>query len=125
MKKLIMLVVVGAVCLCVPAFAGSPKDAEINGLRNAYIGLVRGDHDYKGHRARALKHVETAAQHLGLNISGDGKARQPQKNSDADLAGARAALVPVLDIAKSQGQPLIEKEVAAAIKEIDIALKIR
>src|SRR3954453_4648627 len=126
MKISLYTAVLAAVVLCVStARAATPKDAEIDGLRKAYLNLVAGNHDYQGHRVKALKHVEAAAQSLGLNISGDGKARSQQKNSDADLSAAKAALQSVLEIAKTQGQPQLEKNVTAAIKEIDTALKIK
>jgi len=123
--RLATLPIIAAILLASPARAASPKEAEIDGLRKAYLNLVAGNHDYKGHRAKALKQVEAAAQALGLNIAGDGKARQQQKNSDTNLSAAKAALEPVLELAKSQGQPQLEKHVTAAIKEIDTALKIK
>jgi len=126
MKAAICSTMFAALVLSVStARAATPKDAEIEGLRKAYLNLVAGNHDYKGHRVKALKHVEAAAQALGLNISGDGKAHSQQKNSDADLNAAKTALQSVLEIAKTQGQPQLEKNVTAAIKEIDTALKIK
>ena len=91
----------------------------------AYLNLAAGNHDYKGHRAKAMKHVEAAAQSLGLNISGDGKAHSQQKNSDTDLGAAKAALMDVWELAKANGQPQLSNTVNAAIKEINIALAIK
>ena len=126
MKTSICSTVFAALVLCSSVVgAATPKEAEIDGLRKAYLNLVAGNHDYKGHRAKALKHVEAAGQALGLNIAGDGKAHSQQKNSDTDLNAAKAALQSVLEIAKTQGQPQLEKNVTAAIKEIDTALKIK
>ncbi|HEY8750731.1 MAG TPA: hypothetical protein VIM11_22290 [Tepidisphaeraceae bacterium] len=108
-----------------PACAASPVQAEIDGLRNAYLNLVAGNHNYAGHRARALKEVEDACQLLGLPIKGDGKARQAQKSSDTDLSAAKNYLENVRNIAAGQNQTEVLRHVNAALKEINIALKTK
>jgi hypothetical protein len=102
-----------------------PVQSEIDGLRVAYLNLVAGNHDYKGHRVKALKQVESAGQLLGLNLSGDGKARSAQKNSDTDLGAAKNALQGVLAAANANGQGQLSSKVNDAIKEINIALTIK
>ena len=61
-------------------------------LDDAYATLVHADHDYKGHRAKAMKQVELAVQELGGKISGHGKVREPQAASDAQLRSAEGLL---------------------------------
>jgi hypothetical protein len=103
----------------------APVQAEQAALRTAYLALISGDHDYKGHRLKALKQVEAAGKLVGLNVSSDGKAKQPQASSDADLRGAQNALQGVHDAAVANGQGELQKHVDAAIKEITTALSIK
>src|SRR5579859_2277050 len=42
--------------------------AEAVKLRHAYAILATGDHDYKGHRAKAMKAVEAAGKLLGVDL---------------------------------------------------------
>jgi hypothetical protein len=94
-------------------------------LQQAYQTLAVADHDYKGHRVRAMKHIEAAAKHLGVNLQGDGKVREKQAISDAQLREAQSQLQQVSVILAGNKQPRVVKQVDAAIKEISIALTIR
>src|SRR5580658_8768707 len=51
-------------------------------LSQAYSALSRADHDYHGHRARAMKLIEHAAKELGFSLSGDGHGHEGQITSD-------------------------------------------
>lgn len=42
-------------------------------LREAYDILARADHDYKGHRAKAMHEIEAAGKLIGMNVKGEGK----------------------------------------------------
>src|SRR4051812_40810078 len=68
---------------------------EIAHLRQAYAYLQSGDHDYKGHRAKALHAVGAACKALGLPTKGDGKNKEAQHYSDNLLAAARAQIAAV------------------------------
>jgi hypothetical protein len=87
--------------------------------------LLRGDHDYKGHRVKALKQVEAACRLLGLDVSGDGKARQPQATSDAAMRDAQTQLQAVRSAAAANGQKELQMHCDDAIKQISIALTIK
>jgi hypothetical protein len=99
--------------------------AEATMLQQAYIILATGDHDYKGHRVKAMHQVEAAAKLLGMNLSGDAKDRQPQPLSDAKLREAQGLLQNVLGAAEVKNQKRVTKHITEAINQINIALSIR
>jgi len=103
-------------------FSDSP---EADMLHRAYRILATGDHDYKGHRVKAMNQVKKAADMLGLDLSGDDKDHQKQILSDDKLREARDLLTHVLDNSDVKGQKKISKHVQSAIDEIDTALSIR
>jgi hypothetical protein len=57
-------------------------------LVQAYTVPEQADHDYKGHRIAAMKQIESAGRLVGVNVRGDGKAREEQSVSDAQLLKA-------------------------------------
>jgi len=99
--------------------------AEAGMLRSAYLILATGDHDYKGHRVRAMHQIEDAARLLGMNLSGDAKNRQPQPLSDAQLREAQGVLQSVLAASDVKSQKRVTKHITEAIDQINIALSIR
>ena len=99
--------------------------AEAGMLHRAYRILATGDHDYKGHRAKAMRQIEAAAKLLGLDLSGDLKDRQPQLLSDEKLHEASGLLANVLGSSEVKGQERISKHITEAINQINIALSIR
>jgi hypothetical protein len=99
--------------------------AEAGMLQNAYLILATGDHDYQGHRVRAMHQIEAAAKLLGMTLSGDAKDRQPQPLSDAKLREAQGLLQNVLGAAEVKNQVRITKHINNAINQINIALSIR
>ncbi len=99
--------------------------AEAGMLRNAYIILATGDHDYKGHRVRAMRQIEAAADLLGMDVRGDAKDRQPQPLSDAKLREAQGLLQSVLGAAEVKSQKRVSKHITEAINQISVALSIR
>jgi len=90
-------------------------------LRDAYVTLAQADHDYKGHRAAAMKHIEAAGKPLGVNVRGDGRGHEHQGVSDEQLRIARG----MLEQARGQLKGTSLKHVNKAIQEINVALKIR
>ena len=100
-----------------------PNDGTEAGLlRQAYGLLSQADHDYQGHRIRAMKQIEVAAQHLGVNLRGDGKGHEAQATSDGQLRSAQALLVQASGGLKA-GNGLAH--VKLAIAQLNIALGIR
>jgi hypothetical protein len=99
--------------------------AEANMLRNAYQILATGDHDYKGHRVRAMHAVERAGKLLGIDLAGDLKDRQPQPLSDDKLREAQGLIAQVLGAAEVKNQKRITKHLNVAVNEINTALTVR
>ena len=125
LKKASMKMLVGAALVCATlsfnrnVFAQQPAPAPL--LREAYASLEVADHDYKGHRVLAMKHVEMAAKLLGVDIHGGGKGHEKQSESDAQLKAAQNLLNQALP--GLSGKPLAQ--VNKAIAEINMALSIK
>jgi type IV secretory pathway protease TraF len=98
--------------------------AEAGMLRNAYFILATGDHDYKGHRVRAMHQVEVAGKLLGMDLRGDVKDRQPQPLSDAKMREAQGLLQNVLGAAEVKSQERITRHITDAINQINVALSV-
>ncbi len=92
-------------------------------LREAYGILERADHDYKGHRAKAMHEIEAAGKLIGMNVRGDGKGHERQGVSDAQLHHAQELLVQVST--NMAGKKKVHNRVEAAIKQLGIALKTK
>jgi cob(I)alamin adenosyltransferase len=90
-------------------------------LDEAYATLAQADHDYKGHRAKAMKQIQLAVKELGGRISGKGRGHEPQGTSDAQLKAAQVLLQQAST--GLTGKPL--KHVNAAITQISVALSIK
>jgi len=105
--------------------SGFNSTAEADMLRNAYNILSTGDHDYKGHRVRAMAAVKAAAALLGVELSGDAKDKEQQALSDEKLKEAQGLLQQVLSAAGVQARPKVAKHLNAAIQQITIALSIK
>ncbi len=99
--------------------------SEARSLTGAYLILATGDHDYKGHRVKAMHQIEAAGKLLGMDLAGGAKDRQKQVLSDDKLREARGMLETVLGAAEVKGQPRISKHITEAINQIDVALSIR
>jgi len=99
--------------------------AEAGMLQNAYLILATGDHDYKGHRVKAMHQIEAAAKLLDMNIRDSVRGHEPQVLSDDKLREARGMLETVLGAAEVKDQPRISKHIAEAINQINVALSIR
>ena len=104
---------------------GVQRLGEAGMLQNAYLILDTGDHDYKGHRVRAMHQIEAAAKLLGMNLSGDAKDKQPQPLSDAKLREAQGLLQNVLGAAEVKNQERVTKHITNAVNQINTALSIR
>jgi hypothetical protein len=96
--------------------------AEAGMLRSVYHILATGDHDYKGHRVKAMKSVEAAGTLLGMDLRGDDKDHQPQVLSDDKLREAGGLLSNVLGSSEVKDQKRIAKHITEAINQINVAL---
>ena len=95
---------------------------EADKLRRAYAILATGDHDYKGHRIKAMRAVEAAVKLLGMNLGGDLKDRTPQALSDDKLREAQGLISEVLTSAEVKDQDRIVKRLNEAVNQINDAL---
>jgi hypothetical protein len=103
--------------------ATAAADSAASGLLSqAYAALAVADHDYQGHRVRAMKHIEVAAKVLGVTLGGNGTGHEPQATSDQQLRTAQGllqqALVPGL-------RPRVQKQINLALTELTTALTIK
>lgn len=94
-------------------------------LQQAYFALSLADHDYKGHRVAAMRAVSAAGQHLGMNLRGDGKGREPRALSDKHLVEAQRLIHKARVILAPGPNKKIVRNLDHAIKQINIALSIR
>jgi hypothetical protein len=90
-------------------------------LDDAYATLSQADHDYKGHRVKAMKQIELAVREFGGKISGKGRGHEPQGTSDAQLRAAQG----LLQQAAGGLSKKALKHVNAAIEQINVALSIK
>jgi hypothetical protein len=111
----------------------SPFAAQVKELHDVKVLLERADHDYKGHRAKAVHQVTAAIHalhpghkhHHGKGAKGGG---EPQALSDAQLRESIKVLNAVLaQLSGAPGEPAAKAaaHVAGAIKELEIALTIK
>jgi hypothetical protein len=130
------------------AMANPNNGQVIAALRSAMSLLAQADHDYQGHRARALGHVGTAVRHLepaavrrnqpnpamafqnAGNGAGAGKKNaMPQATSDAHLRNAMQQLNAVhtqlTNFGSTPNHARARGSVQNAIQELNIALNIR
>ena len=92
-----------------------------NLLRQAYGELASADHDYKGHRAAAMKRIEEAGKALGLKLHGEARTHEKQGISDVHLRNAQG----LLSQAESGLSGKALKHVQAAEKDLSVALKVK
>ena len=96
-------------------------------LHEVLSTLAQADHDYKGHRAEAMKqihlalggHAATSVHHSANKHSG--KGNETQANSDAQLRHAQG----LLQQASSEVSGAVLQHVNAAIAQLNTALSIR
>ena len=104
---------------------GFNESAEADLLRNAYHILATGDHDYNGHRARAMHAIEAAARLVGLDLKGDGQDKVVQSLSDDRLRDAKAMVERASRASSLTGHRDIHKHLSSAVRELDTALQMR
>ena len=127
------------------------KQTEAERLRAAYIFLAMANHDYDGHRAKAMAQIHDAVHLLDASIMKNGTKGQKVLAHDEDVAAARAKFVAkhsakvhepqalsdlqmreglklvasVQPVVAKRKQPRVLAHVDKAIEHINIALRIR
>jgi hypothetical protein len=110
-----------ALCFGLRAYAETPREE----LVHAYVLLKLANHDYDGHRVKAMEEVEAAGKALGLNLEGGGSEHERQLKSDEQIAEARRLLREARNKLEVQDRDRVASHVEKAIKEINVALKIK
>lgn len=105
--------------LMTPVHAQSTNSTTL--LDEAYATLAQADHDYKGHRVRAMKQIDAALGEIGAKVSGHGKKHEPQGTSDAQMRAAED----LLQQASAGLSPKALKHVNNAITQIKDGLAIK
>jgi hypothetical protein len=108
-----------------PPVAAFRNSTEARMLRDAYVILATGNHNYNGHREGAMQQVRDAADLLGLDLSGDGIGERPQVLSNERLREAKGLILQVLDSAQVKGQERVVRHLNEAVHQINMALGIR
>jgi hypothetical protein len=126
-----MALMLALVCATVqPACAAGEKkpasnaSSEVASLRHAYSLLEAADHDYQGHRARAMQSIEAACKTLGSEVRGDGQADEQQGESDSQLKQAKSLLESVLGAGAGKSVRALH-HIQRAIEELNVALSIK
>ena len=101
---------------------GAPD--EVATLHKAYSALRSADHDYKGHRVKAMHAIEEACKALGAKAEGDGKGKEPQGESDSQLKAAQQ-LLESINPATTKSKSKAAKHISKAISELNEALAIK
>jgi hypothetical protein len=94
-------------------------------LEQAYGDLDHADHDYKGHRARAMKQIEEAGKLVHLKLGGDGRGHEKQGVSDEQVAAAQGVLNQVESELAGEKKSKLLHHVKKAQEEIATALKVK
>jgi hypothetical protein len=111
--------------------AGGPENVianntiEIASLERIYQILTMGNHDYKGHRVRAMRAIARATKALGGNISGDGHTKENQSASDALLHQAQTLLEQVANSFSTSDPKNVSKDLNEAVQQLSTALSIK
>jgi hypothetical protein len=116
-----MAAVAVALTFGVRAQAEPPREE----LVHAYRLLKSADADYDGHRGAAMKEVRVAGEKLGLTLEGEGGEREKQWKSDRRMNEARRLLRDVRDKMEARDRDRVAESLDKAIKELDVALKIK
>jgi hypothetical protein len=127
------------------------KGREAQNLKGAYIYLAMANHDYDGHRAKAMQEVQAAIELLDRSIlkngtnnqkvvalqeeikaarakflaQQQGKVHEPQVLSDLQMKAGRELIQKIAPGLAMVKQPAVTGHVQKALEEIEIALEIR
>src|SRR5437660_6428160 len=112
------------------------KKEEVAALRKAYFLLAEANHDYDGHRAKAMGHVKHAVELLeggkDLYVQWEKekakrtpRLHEPQSWSDAQLRQAAGVLQELAKGMAQAKQQRVHEHVEKAAAQIGVALQIR
>jgi len=113
-----ILAVTVALSFAARVYAEPPRQE----LVHAYVLLKHANHNYEGHRARALEHIEAAGKALDLKLEGDTDNHEHQLQSDQMMAEARHMLFHARESFERHDRDRAATHVDRAIEEIDRAI---
>lgn len=105
--------------------APPPRNGEVAVLQAAYYTLSRADHDYKGHRVKAMHEIQAGCKLLGADPTGDASGKEPQGTSDDQLRTAQRMLMSIRPTAVSANQAQLVQHIDNAVNQINVALSIK
>lgn len=94
-------------------------------LTQAYSTLASADHDYKGHRVKAMAAIRKALRMMGTKVGGDGKGKESQTLSDSQLRGVQTQLQNVKGTIRGRNQQRVVQHINEAIQHLSVALSIK
>ncbi len=103
------------------AHAEPPRDE----LAHAYHLLKKADHDYDGHRVKAMEEVKAAASDLGIELGGELDDHEYQWHSDEQMKEARRLLRDAREKLEAHDRDRVADRVEKAIQEITAALEVK
>jgi hypothetical protein len=112
-------------------YRGVPATGDVQTLTQAYSTLATADHDYKGHRAKAMQSIKRAARLMGQKLGGDGrvtgvaKMKEQQALSDEQLKGVQSMLQKVRGSVGGHNSQRVVEHINSAIHELTVALSIK
>ena len=100
--------------------------ADVTAVVQAYRVLEIADHDYQGHRIKAMEHLRKAGLILGVSLKGNGQGREQQGDSDTQLKQAQSMLQQMSKskVAGRRHQRAMT-HVNSALSELETALSIK
>jgi hypothetical protein len=104
------------------AVDGAAKNSEISLLQNAYVLLSQANHDYDGHRVKAMQSIHKAALLLKVNLQSKGDVHEDQSTSDAKLQEAQKLLKQARTFATGKSTRKFLKHLDTAIGHLSNAL---
>jgi hypothetical protein len=107
------------------AYRGTPTSGDVQTLTQAYSTLASADHDYHGHRIKAMQAIKKAARMMGQKITGDGHNKEQQALSDAQLKGVQGQLQKVRGTVSGGKQQVVVGHINEAIHHLTEALSIK
>jgi len=112
-------------------YRGTATTGDVQTLTQAYSTLASADHDYQGHRVKAMHAIRKAARLMGSKIAGDGKAQgkgkgqEQQTLSDSQLRSVQGMLQQVRGSVSGRKQQLVVQHINEAIQHLSTALSIK
>jgi hypothetical protein len=114
-------VVALALAVGVSAYAETPREE----VAHAHRLLKLANHDYAGHRVKAMKELEAAGKALHLELGGELIEHERQWKSDEQLVEARRLLREARNKLEKEDRDRVAARLDKAIEEIDTALKVK